>query len=530
MKIQNPILKGFNPDPCICKANKDYYIATSTFEWFPGVQIHHSKDLKNWELISRPLNRKSQLDMIGTPDSSGVWAPCLTYNEEKFWLIYTDVKMLNGTYKDLNNYLVTCDSIDGKWNEPIYLNAKGFDPSLFHDDDGKKYLVQMVWDHRSGTNQFYGIVIQEYCHEQKKLVKDAKYIFEGTELGIVEGPHIYKKDEYYYLVVAEGGTSYNHAITVARSKNLFGPYEVHPQNPILTSRNNPKNPLQKAGHGSFIMDDNNNWYVVHLVGRPLTERGNCPLGRETAIQKLQWREDKWPYIVGGSEPSLIVVIDDKEEVEVEKFQNELDDFNDDKLNINFQTLRIPLGEDIMSLKSRKGYLRLYGRQSLNSKFVQAHVARRWQSFKFTAKTGLEFNPTNFQQSAGLVCYYNTENWMYINLSYDENLRKRYIEFITCNNMEFKFLEEKDRVYIEDSIKQVHFKVDVNYSEMRFAYSLDNVEWRYLKDIMDANKLSDDYIRINNHESFTGAFVGMCCQDVSGENIYADFDYFSYKEW
>ena len=147
MKIQNPILKGFNPDPCICRVGEDYYIATSTFEWFPGVQIHHSKDLKNWQLICHPLNRLSQLNMLGNPDSGGVWAPALSYADGKFWLIYSDMKVVTGAWKDGHNYLVTCDTIDGEWSEPIYLNSSGFDPSLYHDEEsGKKYLLNMVWD------------------------------------------------------------------------------------------------------------------------------------------------------------------------------------------------------------------------------------------------------------------------------------------------------------------------------------------------------------------------------------------------
>jgi len=146
--IRNPILPGFNPDPSILRVGDDYYIATSTFEWFPGVQIHHSKDLANWELVTRPLNRKAQLDMRGDPDSCGVWAPCLTHDGEKFWLVYTDVKRKDGSFKDAHNYIVTADKIEGPWSDPVYVNSSGFDPSLFHDDDGKKYFVNMSWDHR----------------------------------------------------------------------------------------------------------------------------------------------------------------------------------------------------------------------------------------------------------------------------------------------------------------------------------------------------------------------------------------------
>jgi len=190
--IRNPILPGFNPDPSICRVGEDYYIAVSTFEWFPGVGIYHSKDLKNWRLISRPLNRLSQLNMMGNPNSGGVWAPQLSYNNDKFWLIYTDVKVTEGKWKDCHNYLVNCDTIDGEWSEPIYLNSSGFDPSLYHEEDGRKYLANMLWDHRDGHHSFYGIVLQEYDSEQQKLIGKKEIIFEGTDIKLVEAPHIYK--------------------------------------------------------------------------------------------------------------------------------------------------------------------------------------------------------------------------------------------------------------------------------------------------------------------------------------------------
>ena len=181
-KVSNPILPGFNPDPSICRVGKDYYIATSTFEWFPGVQIHHSTDLANWKLIARPLTRAAQLDMRGNPDSCGIWAPCLTYADNQFWLIYTDVKRKDGSFKDAHNYLVTAPAIEGPWSDRIYLNSSGFDPSLFHDDDGRKFLVNMIWDHRVRPKLFAGIVLQEYSVAERKLTGPVKNIFTGTDL------------------------------------------------------------------------------------------------------------------------------------------------------------------------------------------------------------------------------------------------------------------------------------------------------------------------------------------------------------
>jgi xylan 1,4-beta-xylosidase len=193
--IHNPILKGFNPDPSIVRVGDDYYIATSTFEWYPGVQIYHSRDLVNWRLLTRPLRRPSQLNMLGDPDSCGIWAPCLSYDNGLFYLIYTDVKRYGRTtvggasgasLRDFHNYLVTCPTIDGDWSDPVYLNSSGFDPSLFHDDDGRKYLVNQLWDHRPGQNRFAGIVLQEYSPAARRLVGERKNIFPGTRLGL---PH-----------------------------------------------------------------------------------------------------------------------------------------------------------------------------------------------------------------------------------------------------------------------------------------------------------------------------------------------------
>ena len=155
--IRNPILPGFNPDPSILRVRDDYYIAASTFQWFPGVQIHHSRDLVHWRLLTRPLDRLSQLNMIGNPDSGGVWAPCLSYSDGLFYLVYTDVKSHAGAYKDTHNYVVTALDIMGPWSDPVYLNSSGFDPSLFHDDDGRKWVVNMQWDFRKDRNMFNGI-------------------------------------------------------------------------------------------------------------------------------------------------------------------------------------------------------------------------------------------------------------------------------------------------------------------------------------------------------------------------------------
>ena len=284
--LPNPVLPGFNPDPSIVRVEDDYFIATSTFEWYPGVQISHSRDLEHWRVVARPLTRPSQLDLRGRPNSGGVWAPALSYADGLFYLIYTDVRTWAGSFKDVRNFLVTAPAIEGPWSEPVFLNASGFDPSLFHDDDGRKWLLNMVWDHRPDHNKFGGILLQEYDPEREALVGPVTNIFQGTALGLVEGPHLYKVDGRYVLLTAEGGTFAPHAATVARSERIDGPYEEMPDNPLITSAHDPGLRLQSAGHGSFVQHRDGSWSLAHLCRRPLPN-GRSLLGRETALQLIR---------------------------------------------------------------------------------------------------------------------------------------------------------------------------------------------------------------------------------------------------
>ncbi|NLW97925.1 MAG: glycoside hydrolase family 43 protein, partial [Xanthomonadaceae bacterium] len=247
--VPNPVLRGFHPDPSIVRVGDDYYIATSTFEWWPGVAIAHSRDLVHWRTVRPAITRASQLDLRGRPNSGGVWAPALSHADGLFHLIYTDVRGWTGEFKDVRNYLVTASDIEGPWSEPVHLNNSGFDPSLFHDVDGRKWLVNMVWDHRPGHNSFGGILLQEYDPSARALVGPIHSIFRGTPLGLVKGPHLYHVDGWYYLLVAEGGTFATHAATVARSRRIEGPYQPMPDGPLLTSAHDPSLRLQSAGHG-----------------------------------------------------------------------------------------------------------------------------------------------------------------------------------------------------------------------------------------------------------------------------------------
>ncbi|MEO0973282.1 MAG: glycoside hydrolase family 43 protein, partial [Pseudomonadota bacterium] len=339
--VTNPILRGFNPDPSICRVGANYYIAVSTFEWYPGVLIYQSQDLANWQLVARPLNRQALLDMRGTPDSCGVWAPCLSYANGQFWLCYTHVRRFDGNFKDTHNYLTTCATVDGKWTDPVHLNSSGFDPSLFHDIDGRKWVSNMIWDHRADRSFFLGIVLQEYSPTARELVGPRKHIFSGTALDYTEAPHLYRYGGYYYLITAEGGTGFGHAVTMARSRTIDGPYEADPAGPVLTSRDDPDVPLQRAGHADIVETPSGEFYLVHLCGRPLPGTRRCPLGRETALQRIELTEDGWFRMAdGGHLPALTVEIPEGPRQTPEATLRH-DDFQGASLGLRYQWLRTP---------------------------------------------------------------------------------------------------------------------------------------------------------------------------------------------
>lgn len=534
-EVQNPILPGFNPDPSILRVGDDYYIACSTFEWYPGVSIHHSKDLVNWQLIARPLNRLNQLDMRGNPDSCGVWAPCLSYDKGVFYLVYTDTKRFAGDFKDTPNYYVTTTDIRGQWSDPIYLNSSGFDPSLFHDDDGRKYITNMVWDHRKvrGRNNwlphkyFGGIMVQELDVETGKLVGPAKNVFPGSDIGLSEGPHIYKRNGYYYMVVAEGGTGKDHAATFARSKSIWGPYEVDPDGPLVTSAHTPSARLRRSGHGDLVETDDGQWYFVHLCSRPLVNRGRSVMGRETAIQPVTWNKAGWPRLASGGQSPL------------ERFEVNLPPaseprathqhliFDGGELPLDFQSLRYPLPQSIMNQTERNGYLKLAGQQSLGALFEQSLLARRQQAFKFTAETQLDFSPQSFQQMAGLVCYYNAQKYYYLHLTHDEKLG-RVLDFSMCCNDWHALYPMTEMIDIPNE-GEIRLKAEIDHDLLWFHWSLVGEPWQKIPFPLDYSVLSDEVGEGGGDANFTGAFVGMACQDLTGQQHPAFFKYFDYQE-
>ncbi len=429
--------------------------------------------------------------MRGNPDSCGIWAPCLTHDGEKFYLVYTDVKRKDGSFKDTHNYIVTAPKIEGPWSDPYYVNSSGFDPSLFHDDDGKKWFANMLWDHRSRPRMFAGIRVQEWDEKTGKLVGPRKTVYHGSELDLVEGPHLYKRNGYYYLLTAEGGTSYNHACTLARSKgSVWGPYEEHPDVHIVTSKDHPNAAIQRAGHGDYVETPDGKWYLVHLMGRPTTQNRRCVLGRECSLQEAEWRDDDWLYVKHGPVPSLYVEVPGTF-VEAKYWAEQRYTFDSSELHKDFQWLRTPEPERIFAIKD--GKLELYGRESVGSWFEQALVARRQTHFSYYAETVIDFSPQDERQFAGLTGYYCRYNFFYLTVTADADGKRELLLMSSENSYPEGKLDHSDTHVSIPQEGKVKLGMRIEGGQkLQFYYAMDgkgNLE--KFGPVLDASILSDE---------------------------------------
>ena len=441
--IHNPVLPGFNPDPYIFRDANRYHIAVSTFEWVPGVRVYGSDDLVDWTYETSVLSTPSTANFAGNPDNCSVWAPSMAYHNGRYWLIYTDVKAFWAPFADARNYIVTAEDIHGPWSDPVYVNSSGFDPSLFFDDDGRAYVVNEVWDWRlPEKNKSAGILVQEFDPETIQLIGVPKLVFGGTEARMTEAPQLYRHNDWYYLMTAEGGTGLGHQVTVARARSPFGPYEVDPAGPMLTSRFDPSLTLQCAGHASLVSTPEGEWYIAHLATRPMP--GNAPiLGRETALQRVVWTNDGWLRLAdGGITPAEIVpspahALDGRPIEEstdgtcggrgvagfAHSFRDTLTAGPLDPARWN--TLRELPSDDWLSFGADGMTIR--GGASPRCAFGQHLVGTRQTDFVFDAGVTMRFDPPSHMQLAGMLLYLNTKRHLFLAVtrdSYDGGVQAR----------------------------------------------------------------------------------------------------------
>ena len=526
--VDNPILRGFNPDPSLLHVDGVYYIATSTFEWFPGVQIFRSENLVDWDLLTRPLDERRLLDLTGVPDSCGVWAPCLSHSQGTFYLAYTIVRRFDGHFKDSHNFITTAKDLRGPWSDPIFINASGFDPSIFHDRAGQMWWLNMVWDHRPDRTPFNGIALQR-LNSDLQLEGDIKIITTGSDVGLTEGPHLYQFGGFYYLVVAEGGTGYGHCISIARSEVIEGPYEFDPRGPVITAKDDPSWPLQRSGHGALVHVGDDNYVMSFLCSRRITEGQHSPMGRESGVAHVTMTADGWIRQPNQAVLPPLSFPDGLTDKKPTPRRSLIDRFTASTLLPDYQWLR---GDDLdqwCSLTDRPGHLRLTGRESPGSLFEQSLLATRMTDWCCSVETCVEFNPTHFQAMAGLMIYYNSRKFHYLFISHEPGLGKVLnimsclADHSLCNH--YPLTEEK--ILLSEEATFLRFDITATQASANYKEA-ENHDWRRVPITLDMTYLTDQ-AGMASGEQFTGTFVGMAAHDVSGHGQTADFSYFAYED-
>jgi len=545
--IVNPIIPGFNPDPCICKKGDDFYLAVSSFEWLPGIPIYHSKDLKHWELLTHALD-ESIVNLKGLPSAKGVWAPDLSYceAENKFYLVFGVMNNMNARYFDIDNYLITANDIKGPWSKPVYIHSAGFDASIFHDDNGKKYIVSLDWETRDNYEKPGAINIVEYDSLSNTIVGLPKrFWYGGTDRGCIEAPRLTKRGRYYYIMCAEGGTGYNHCVSMGRSENIYGPYEADPDKAIVTSVPtesneradydhlkpqyfNPHSALQKSGHGSYVNLDNGEVYLVHLTARPfITDDSNtrtkyrCTLGRETAIQRMRWTEDGWLRMADGSNLAKVEVQEPDLPEYIMNKATSFDDFDEKELKNFYYSPRID-ASNFCSFGEKNSYLTIRGQEALTSLNKVSLLCRKLTSVNAIMITKLSFSPKTFQQSAGLVIYYDNMNYTYLRMYYSETLGGTAIMLQQMENgIRKQWLE--DRTFLGEN-KEIYMRITIEERNFYFEWSYDGALWQKIGPTLDTSIYSDEYC---SYGEFTGTMVGITCIDRLTHSAKAYFDFLEY---
>lgn len=520
--FNNPILSGFYPDPSICRAGDDYYIVASSFAYYPGLPLFHSKDLLNWKQIGYALDRPEQLNLDGAGVSAGLYAPAISYHDGTFYIVCTEVTRLG-------NFVITAKDPKGPWSEPVKLpQVNGIDPSLFFDDNGKSYIVfnSIPPDNVSLHNGHRTIRMFEFDAVNLKVVGEEKLLINGgTDMAKkpvwIEAPHIINKDGWYYLICAEGGTGYNHSEVVFRSKSPEGPFVSYEKNPILTQRHldkNRKNPITTAGHADFVQAKDGKWWGIFLACRPY-EDDFYNTGRETFMAPVVWK-DGWPeFDLGGEEIKYTYPINAVVDKKIQPVNGNFlikDEFKNNKLHDRYRFLRT-VRESWYDLTSVPGSLTMKVRPSTvkgreNPSFVGAHQSH----LKGHAAVSMRFKPASADEKAGLLLFQNEKTYYYLCRTIIDN--KQVIGLFKGDSL-------VTSVPVTAAATDVQLKIEANNDKYSFHYAMGkNQPWKLLNDNIDAKPLSTKVA-----QGFVGCLYAMyATSEGKPSTNTASFDWFEIK--
>jgi len=505
--FRNPIIPGFYPDPSICRVGDDYYMVHSSFEYFPGVPVFHSKDLVHWRLIGHCLTRKSQLNLEKRQSSQGIFAPTIRYHNGIFYMITTHV--WGG-----GNFYVTAANPAGPWSDPVWVERDGIDPSLFFDDDGKVYYTRQV----GGEKGYAG---QRLLNLQTgKLEGELKELWRGTGGVWPEGPHLYKVRGKYYLMISEGGTSYGHSITIARSESPWGPFEPNPNNPILTHRHLPDHPFQGLGHGDLV-ETPDGWWIVFLGFRPQGGRFHH-LGRETFLAPVKWTEDGWPVVNDGKPIESVMAAPRLKPHPWPKPPARIE-FDESQLGLEWIYVRNPV-ETNYSLTERRGFLRLKGSPvTLKDIDSPTFVGRRQTALSCQARTRMFFNPKHENEEAGLALRGNERNHCIFGVTIKGGTRQVFLRTVLDGKLvEPMPVAQVGKGAIELCVKATPLMYEFSFKTGRGGEnSLGTLRTRDLSTETLSGQKGANF-------NFTGVVVGLYASGNGTPcSVPADFDWFEY---
>ena len=529
--FKNPILAGGYPDPSICKVGDTFYLVNSSFEYFPGLPIHKSTDLINWELIGHGLHRESQasstVNLVDVQSNGGIHAPTIRFNKGVYYIISTNVYYDAEKNKaNMVNFIITANNPAGPWSDPVHIEgAPGIDPDLFFDDNGRVWYVGNQAPENPSFDGEGEIWLQELDLNEYSLIGERHLLWRGACGGVwAEGPHMYKKDGKYYLIIAEGGTSFNHAVMVAMSEKIEGPYISNPRNPILTSRHlSYDNWVNSTGHGDIVELDDGRYYMVILGIRNEINRGSN-MGRETFIAPLSWErepfewkenKDLWPVvspISGKVEKENEVIFTNSIQINSYNFR---DDFNSKTLGLKWNFRRLPL-ENIYSLDKREGFLRIFSNQNIiKERHRAALMGFKQNQTNFEYFTSMNFNPENNKSEAGISIFQKDDN--YLNFTVVKKDGNFFIKVNAYNNNK---LILKDEQLIPDYKGKIKLKISSQEGEYKLFYSTRGFRYRLF------DKLKNDILL---SKGYTGAHIGLyITSNGEDSNDYVDFDYVEYS--
>ena len=503
----NPVIPGYYPDPSVCCVGDDFYLVNSTFQFFPGVPVWHSKDLIHWEQIGNVLSRASQVDLSKGGASSGIFAPTIRYNDGKFYMITTNINMLFGG--KAGNFIVTAEKPAGPWSDPIFIpGIDGIDPSLFWEDE-KMYVCWSAMDH-------IGLVELDPVTFQKK--GEPRNIWDGDGDSSPEGPHIYKKDGFYYLMIAEGGTEMGHKVNIARSKNIDGPYTSCPMNPILTQKRkeSASSLIQGAGHPDLVQAPDGSWWMVYLAFRNSAGKQLHTLGRETCLAPVRWDEGAWPVVnakgyvdVHMNCPTLPQVLMNQPAAKTEFSKGK-------QLGFEWIYINNPITSNYVYAKNQL-QLKATGVSIDHPTQTPTFVAKRQSDINCTVTTQLSLTDAQLGDRAGLTVYMDPKGHYDIALKANADGTQQ-IE-LSYRLGQMKHIEKSVKL---NAKKPVQLRVECTNALYRFSYSTDG------KSFLPLSEMDTYFLATETLGGFTGVLFGLFAEGDTNTKASCNVDWFDYQ--